>query len=231
MRRARTFLIGALAAISLAGAPAASAGSRVDAMRDTITAVKARDHLAIERRLAVLDALTRRIDTSAHLTASHRSTLAAQYATARSGLRALDAAIQADTALAEVRADQVKIVSRYRVYVLVVPKTHIVIAADRIAFIASALTSLESKLEAAANKAPAGSDTDAAMAALADMAKQIKAATGAVSGVADSVLALEASGYPANRSILLSARADLVTARTALRAARAEAATAIAKLA
>jgi len=228
-RRVSWFVVGSLA-MMVAGMPVASAGPRLDGMRDTITALKARDHLAIERRLTVLNGLTSRVNAATHLTSSHRSVLLGQYSSAESGLRALDAKIQSDQTVAAVRADQATIVTGYRVYVLMVPKTHIVIAADRITSIAGQLTKLQAKLEAVANKATPGSGTDAAKAALADMTKQIEKATDAVSGIASSVLPLTAGGYPGNRSVLLSARSDLVRARTALRAARGDAGRAIAGL-
>jgi hypothetical protein len=225
MRRARIVSItAAVIAAAIAFTPGASA------MNDGLAALKARDHLAIEGRLTVLNGLTHRVDSATHLTSSHRSTLLAQYSSAESGLKALDQKIQSDTTLSSVRADQATIVTGYRVYVLIVPKTHIVIASDRTTFIASELSKLEAKLAKAVDKAPAGQNKTDAAAALADMQKQIAAATDAVSGVASSVLPLTASGYPGNRSILLSARAGLVEARTALRAARADAATVIAKL-
>ena len=204
-------------------APVALAVPRTESMSDGLALLKARDHLAIQRRLDVLAALTRRVDAAIHLAASDRSTLLSQYSAADGGLRALDEKIQSDSTVAAVRADQTRIVTDYHVYVLVVPKTHIVIAADRISYIASEFASLVSKLQAAIDEAKADEkNTTAAQNAFDDMQAKVQDAMNVTAGIPGRVLPLEASGYPDNRSTLLGARSDLVTARTDLRAARAD---------
>ena len=224
MRAPKVVLTAVVVALASASAPFAVAAGRTVAMSDGLAALKARDHLAIQRRLDVLAGLTRRVNAATHLTSSDRDTLIGQFSAADGGLRALDSKIQSDTTLADVRADQRKIVDDYHIYVLVVPKTHIVIAADRISYIAGEFSPLVTRLQAAIDKAKAdGKKTAAAQEALDDLKTKVQAATDAVSGVPGRVLPLTAAGYPGNRSTLLGARADLVTARTDLRAARADA--------
>jgi hypothetical protein len=220
-------IAGSAVAGSIALAPAATALQR----GQTLSALKAAGHAAIARRLTLLSALTTRVTNAEHVSSSNRSTLLGQLSAAKSGLQALDSAISADATLAELRPDLHAIVDDYRVYVLVAPKVHLVLAAGRISDLTGLFDAVATKIQKAIDDAKAaGKDTAAAEAALADLKAKVAAARGAATGVAASVLPLTAGGYPGNRATLLSARDALRTARTDLRAARSDARNAIAAL-
>src|SRR5205823_6265817 len=112
-------------------APRAAAGRRAELRADAMGALKARGDFEIDRRLRTLAYLSRRVHDATHLTADDSDALTTQLAAETSGLTALKAKIDADTDLATLRADLRDIVTQYRVYLLMDPKVHLVIGADR----------------------------------------------------------------------------------------------------
>ncbi len=223
MKTARIFLIGA--ALALASTAPAVALPRTDGMTTArMTYLKARGHLAIERRLNEITRLTALVNGATHLTSPDRSALLSKLSSDSSGLQALDTKIQGDTDGTTLHNDLVSIVTGYRIYVLVAPQVHIVVASDRIDALVSLGNSIAARIQAKIDAAKAaGKDVTKAQKALNDMKKQLVDAASAISGVAAEVIALTPSGYPGNRSTLLSARSSILTARAHLVTARADA--------
>jgi hypothetical protein len=227
MKTARILLI--TAALGLATTAPAVAAVRTSGMTQArMTLLKDRGHLAIQRRLNEIDRLTALVSGATHLSESNRSTLLSKLTSDRSGLQALDTKIQGDTDATTLRSDLQSIVTAYRIYVLVAPQVHLVVAADRVAaFVAignSIAGQIQTKIDAAKGK---GKDIKTAQAMLDDMRKQLADATTAIAGVASNVIALTPSGYPGNRTVLLAARSSILTARAHLAKARADAHTAL----
>ena len=194
--------------------------------------LKARGHIAIQARLNEIDRLSALVAGATHLTASNRSALSSKLSADRSGLQTLDSKIQADSDAATLRADLASIVTAYRIYVLVAPQVHLVVAADRVAAFVALGNTIAQKIQTAIDNAKtAGKNVGAAQAALNDMKKQLQLASSAVAGVAAEVIALTPSGYPANRTTLESARSSILTARAHLVTARADARKALGDLA
>lgn len=197
----------------------------------TLGYIKTRAKVEVDRREVALTALKTRVDGAKRVTADHRSTLDGQIVAAADGLRSLNAKIQADTDVTTARADAQRIVTDYRVFVLVEPRTHLVIAADIDTAGATRLTAVADKLDAAIAKAQAnGKDVTGAKTALADMRSQISAAQAKSTAVPGSVLPLTAAGYPGNKPTLTAARDSLRAAHDELKAAIADARTVIADL-
>jgi hypothetical protein len=209
--------------VALGGATAAQAetdtttstvaGHRAELRSEAIDALKARGDFEVDRRLRTLSDLTRRVQNATHLTAANRDALTAQLAAETSGLTALKAKIDADTDLATLRADLRSIVSQYRVYLLMDPKVHLVIAADRALAAADAFDKVFARLDG-----KPGVD----QAKLADAKAKVAEARSLAGAVPGSVIPLQPPDYPGNRPTLESARDHLRTARQDLRAARAE---------
>ena len=107
-------------------APARTPAAEPGARRDVGT-VKARAHEAIARRLDTLARLASRVRDNQYVSDAHRAALGDLIAAQTRGLTALDAKIQADTDLETLKADVKSIVTDYRVYLLTVPKVHLVI--------------------------------------------------------------------------------------------------------
>jgi hypothetical protein len=233
MKTTRIILIGsfALALATPMAAPAVASVRTTGMTPARMTLLKDRGHLAIQRRLNELDRLTALVNGAKHLTSANRSSLLSKLSSDRSGLQALDTKIQGDSDAATLRSDLQSIVTAYRIYVLVAPQVHIVVASDRVAAFVSLGDTIAGKIQAAIDKAKAdGKDVKAAQTALNDMKRQLQDASAAIAGVASKVIALTPSGYPGNRSTLISARDSILTARAHLVKARADARAAISAL-
>ncbi|HJT38131.1 MAG TPA: hypothetical protein VJ818_06875 [Actinomycetota bacterium] len=227
MKTARIFLIGTALAVATA-APAIAVPRTSGMTQARMTYLKARGHLAIEARLNELQRLTALVNGATHLTASNRSSLLTKLSSDTSGLQALDSKIQADTDATTLRSDLVSIVTAYRIYVLVAPQVHLVVASDRIAAFVSLGDTIADKIQTKIDAAKSsGKDVKAAQAALDDMRKQLSQASAAIAGLAPSVIALTPSGYPGNRSVLLNARSSILSVRAHLVLARTDAHTAV----
>jgi hypothetical protein len=138
--------------------------------------------------------------------------LAALISTDVNGLTQLKNKIDTqDTTVAELVADDQSIVTAYRVYLLVDPKIHLTVAADRESVIAQLLNDVDqlqtAKVNALPPTAPGVAD---AKAALADEAPKLADAITRSGQVAAAVGALQPSGYPANKPVL---QANLTTAQ------------------
>ena len=202
---------------SPAPAPAPCSGSA-----DSVLAcIKQRAAEAISQREAALQKMATDLNDNTHVSASDRSTLLAQIQADESGLTALNATIQADTTAKQARSDALTIVTGYRVYVLEGPKVHLVIAADTEGGVESELQSVMPAIQTAINDstAPPAQRADA-QAAFNDCTSHLAQAVSATSNISSSVIGLEPSGYPGNKSTLTSARASAQTARQDLEECR-----------
>jgi hypothetical protein len=207
------------------GAPAAAlaaTGTQVERpARPDVDAVKARAHEAIERRLETLARLATRVRENRHLTDDHRAALAELIQGQIDGLTALDAKIQADTDPETLRADVKSIVTDYRVYLLTVPKVHLVIGADTELAAATKLEQVATRLQGKIDEAAAaGHDVTTAQGHLDEMTAKIGDVRASAGSVADSVLPLVPQDYPDNKPVLEAAQASLKAGRAALHDAR-----------
>ncbi len=201
---------------------AALAQPRVDLLR-------AVGDCEINRRFVTLDTLTRLVNQSDVLTADHKVDLRdvnalnpASFAAERTGLTALKARIDADTTVAALRADIARIAPAYRVYLLVVPKTHLVAAADATEKASARFGPLASELQNLINLAKAaGKDVTAAQAALDDLNAKVAQVNGLIGPVAGSILPLSPGDWNGGTAgpLLTSARATIHESRTLLAAA------------
>jgi hypothetical protein len=235
MKAVRILLIGSTLALALMTPMAAPAvaGARTTAMTPArMTLLKARGHLAIQRRLIELDRLTALVNGATHLSSANRTALVSKLSADRGGLESLDTKIQGDTDASTLRTDLESIVTAYRIYVLVAPQAHLAVASDRVAAFVSLGNTIAGQIQAAIDTAKGnGKDVKVAQAALNEMRKQLQAATAAIAGIASNVIALTPSGYPANRSMLISARISILAARAHLAKARVDAHAAVSALA
>jgi len=212
----------ATAAGTTATAQAATATPRPLAQA-TLATCKQVGNTEATRRVAMLDTLRQRVESAKDLTGQHRSALLTLIGNDSSGLTALDQTIQADPTVTQCRSDVQLIVTRYRVYVLVVPQVHLAIAADVLASVDTTFARLETPLSQRIAHAKLSDDQRArAQAALADFDSIVAAAGTEVTGQADTVLALTPAGYPGTTTTLKSVRATLKQARAHLGTARSD---------
>jgi hypothetical protein len=180
----------------------------------------------IDRRVVTLNALSARITAAKSLTSSDSAALKDEVASTRSGLTSLKATIDAETDIPALRADIAKIVSNYRVYVLVAPQVHLVIAADAVLATRTKFADINTKLAARiATAKTAGKNTDAAQADLNAMNAAVTAAVGLAGPLPAQLLPLTPAQYNGGTAgpILTSARSSLTTARSDLKNAVADA--------
>lgn len=186
-----------------------------------LACIKQRAAEAISQRETALQKMASDLNGNSHVSASDRATLLAQIQADESGLTALNATIQADTTAKQARSDALTIVTGYRVYVLEGPKVHLVIAADTEGAAETKLQSVMPAIQTAIDKSTAPPDKRAdAQAAFNDITSHLAQAVNASSSIASSVIGLEPSGYPSNKSTLTSARGSAETARQDLEQCR-----------
>ncbi len=189
----------------------------------TLATCKQAGQNMVTARLDVLGDLRNKVTASKTLTAAHRATLTNLVDSDRSGLSTLATTIQGDTTLAQCRSDVQSIVTRFRVYVLVVPQVHITIAADALQAADTTLAGLEQKLSTAIQNAHLNpGQQQRASEALTDYDTHVGNAAALIKGQADAVLALTPAGYPGTTTTLKSAHTNLESAHADLKAARAD---------
>ncbi|HVQ44420.1 MAG TPA: hypothetical protein VMT30_05645 [Candidatus Saccharimonadia bacterium] len=191
-----------------------------------LTNLKVKGDAEITRRIASLTAASEKLRASNKLTPADLAGLTAQINAELTGLANLQTKLRADTVLAAARTDAASIVSDYRVYALVLPKTRLVATYDRITAAQAKFTQLQAQLQIRLEAAKtAGKDTAPLVAAKKAFDAKLAASQSRTSGLGVKLLALQPSDYNADRGILEANRLVLVTARDDLTAARAAAKT------
>ncbi len=184
-----------------------------------VAAVKQAAHVAIERRVASLNAAIGVVQSSTFLGAD-QATLLQLMQSDVSGLQQLDQTIQADTTLQAARTDARKIFTDYRVYALMLPVVHMVRGADAVTKV------IVPKLDAAATHlqdAITQHNASNLQPLLDDLEAQVAAAQQLVSGLPGHLEALKPADWNANHQVLQPSRDRLQSARLDLRRARQDA--------
>jgi hypothetical protein len=199
-----------------------------------VDALKHACEAAIDKRLASLGDLQGKVSSSTYLTAGNKATLLSEIGAENDGLGALRVKIAGDTDRATLVADCKNIVEHYRVYLLMTPKTHVMIASDAAAAIGQQLTDLAARLQADIEKAKgAGKDTANAQRDLRNLSAAVSAGTAGaapVDGLVNFALPLNPSEYQADEQSIKMARTDISTAHTNFVQARSDAKQAAADL-
>lgn len=220
-----------------AGVSTGTASAKASAkLTTTETKAVEKANAQIDARVEKLSTFSSRIEGMKLVSAEAKASLAATVQKTVTDLDDLKTKIASETEPSEIRAAMQEITASNRVYALVMPKLHILVAVERANLIAEMMTAFNSKVQARIDAAKAsGKDTTAVLAAqadlvakLADVKLQTTAAVGYVSNLEPdngdkTVLA-------ANNTALAKARADLRVAESDLKAARKDIATIITAL-
>lgn len=206
---------------------AGGASIKVDAaLQARITKAKDRADQEIQRRTDMLNELNTRVQGMAHVSADEKTAISTLVTSQISALADLKTKIDGETDIAELKIDIQSIAQSYRIFMLVMPRARIDVAADKINTAATALTALSAKLLTRISGATGTSTT--ATAALTDM----NAKTADAKVQADAAVALVAALQPdngdktvqtANNAALKDARTKIQEALKAIRAAREDA--------
>jgi len=205
------FAAGTATSTATPGAGTSKAGRTLDTLKQACEA-------AIDRRHTSLGDLQGKVSSSTYLTGGDKATLLGEIGAENDGLATLRVKIAADTDRATLVADCKSIVEHYRVYLLMIPKAHLMIASDAASVIGQKLTDLATKLQADIDRAKsAGKETADAQRDLDNLKAAISAGTGAagpVDGLLNFTLPLNPSEYLADQQNVKTARADMGTTHT-----------------
>jgi len=199
----------------------------------TVETLRAVGDCEIGRRITTLNDLDARVAAAPQISDLHKTQLRnvnnvnpASFAAEKTGLTALKAKIDGETDLKALHDDIAKIAEDFRVYLLVVPKTHLVGGADALDKATDRLHELEGKLQGMIDKAAAGGkDVSQATTLLNDMKSKTSQADTLISGVADSIMGISPAGYNAGpgKTALEAARTKVQQARDLVQGARTDA--------
>ena len=134
-----------------------------------------------------------------------------------SQLQSLASTIAATSLTDVLRSDILSINASTRIYGLVEPLVHLVLAAgdelSEVKTLVAQETTLQAQVAAGASTDPRYADEQSLMR---DLAAQIATATTTADNAVNAVLRLTASGFPGNRATIVSARAQLAQLRAPL---------------
>lgn len=185
----------------------------------------------IDRRVANLNKISARIGEMKKLSSSEIASLSSSIQDEINNLTTLKTKIDSDTDLATLLADVQSIAKSYRIYMLVIPRTAIVAAADRIMTTVDAMNAVGAKLQTRLTSAQSnGKNLSALETALTDFnAKVTDANTQAQAAVSEASILTPDNGnqtqMQANTAALKDARSKIKSARQDLVAARKDAGT------
>ena len=178
----------------------------------TLAEIKTRAVDALNKRQASLAAITAQL-RAARADCGQNQAVLANIAATQTGLLALGAAIAADIDLTKAKNDYRMIFGSFRVYALVVPRTHIALNCDNHLFYGNNLKANGARLAAAIAVAQSrGVDTSVASANLAQALAAIDPAVARDQAAVASVMGLLPD--QGNRAQLASNTAALQAART-----------------
>ena len=183
--------------------------------------LKDRAEQAIETRLDTIERATEALVDAEHLTDDHERQLLHELSSSAAGLTELGREIEAAETIAEVWELIPRIFEDYRIYVVVVPKAHLVVVADTMAAVIDRIEVVEGSLQGAIDRLKeAGFDTSEAEEALAGMTESLRQAEALASAVPDSVLPVQPSDWPdPAQGVLEGAHSDLRSARSHIESA------------
>lgn len=207
----------------------AKASAQKRDIEDKMFEAKKRAGQELDRRVASLNKLIGRLNEAKRVSAGVKTELSGDITELINSLTALNTKIQSNTSTSTLKADIQSITGSYRVYLLVIPKGHLLAAADRIKVTADLMATTSVKLKTAIATAKSGGKDVASLETLLADANA-KIADSKVQ--ADAAIALLTPLKPdeknnvvfeANKKALMDARAkikagsdDLKTARDAM---------------
>jgi hypothetical protein len=187
---------------------------------DWINRLKTRALEAIDKRLATIDDLEAAIDRSQTVHPGHAGQLNGELRGSAAGLESLAGKIRAADDIETLRELIPQIFEDYRIYAVVAPKVHLVLAADAAGAVADRLQEATGSLGDVLNRLEEnGIDVAEAEALLIEMERLVAAGAGSAAVVPGMVLGLTPADYPGSTETLRSAQAKLQSAGADLRAA------------
>jgi hypothetical protein len=167
-----------------------------------VDSLKAQCLREVDRRLTELDKLLDRVANDDTATPAHKAALTAALNSAKTGLGALRAEIDADTDATELKNDCQRIFSDFRVYAFRIPQVNLVLAADRAQAQQAKFADLKTKLQQAITDAAGNPNVTKAQNLLTDFDAKVAAGVAGAAGVADAAVVLTPADWNANHNVL-----------------------------
>lgn len=194
--------------------------TRADRGAEWVETLKSRALEAIEKRLVTIGELEAAVNRSETVAADHAAQLLNELRASAVGLEALAGEIREVEDLARLWALIPKIFEDYRIYAVVAPKVHLVLAADHASSVADRMANVESSLGEALDRLDeAGFDVAEGVKLLTEMGRLVTAGKEQAGSVPDMVLGLTPADYPGSSETLRSAQSVLQSGTGDLRAA------------
>ncbi len=191
--------------------------------------LKERALLEIDRRIAALNKLDVRVGSMRRVSAQGKNGIATSVADQIAALTALRAKIQAEADLTALSSDVKSITGSYRIYALVVPKGHIMAAADKITTTADLISTVAKKIQDRVTQLKAQGKVVASFeTSLTTISSKVAQAKVEAKAAIDAVSTLvpdekDETKAKANKETLIAAQAHIKVGNEALKAARNEA--------
>jgi len=167
----------------------------------------------LARRIDALQKIITKINEVKRLTPAQKASLVSQVRTEIASLTALQTKIQGDTDLVTLQADTQSVIKDYRVFALFIPEIYLITSANRVLDIADNMSSVAGKLQARITEDKAkGDDVTKLQTLLTDMNAKIADGKTQANNAINLVLPLTPAGFPANKTVLESARKLVQTA-------------------
>ena len=193
---------------------------RVEREADWIEQVKTRALEAIEKRLETIGELEAAINRSETVGPDHAATLLSELRASAAGLEALAGEIRSATDLEELRVLVPKIFEDYRIYAIVAPKVHLVLAADKATAVTGRMAQATESLGDILDRLEeSGIDVTEATELLEEMMRLVASGAEQAGTVPGLVLGLTPADYPASTETIRAAHETLKSAGQDLRAA------------
>ena len=191
---------------------------------DTTLTVRQAEHLAtlqllgqsiIQSRLTAISKVRQQIANDRLLSYSQRYGITSRLDRATAGLNSMQVKIARDLLVDQTRAD-VTAVAAFRVFGLLLPQAHLLVAAYDLVQVAAIYANQHNNLQQALyNSSLSGQSAIAAQAILDDLARQVATASRYGSTASYQVNALTAAAYPGNRGMLKVARQTVTAGKDA----------------
>lgn len=186
---------------------------RQEAQQTQITNLQTRAQNEITRRLNSLSSLTTKLGDMKHLTATQIASFTTNITNEENSLKTLAAKISGDTNIATLRTDMQSIVKSYRVYALYLPQINIMATADKLLNVSDMISAYADKLQQRLQELSIPTTDQTTLTnTMKDLRQNLSDANTQAQQAITTVLPLTPDGYPANKTILQTARTQYLTA-------------------
>lgn len=178
-----------------------------------LTSAKSKAYQAINRRLAELNRLLQRIQNNQRLSSDDKASISSNIQSAIDGLTTLKSKIDSDNDLAALKSDVKQIISRYKVYDVIIPKTQLLITIDNLESVTTKIAAFTPKIQDFMNTLKSeGKDVTQLQSLLDDVNGRLTAINNQLSS--DKTLVLGVTISTSNpKSSFTQVRKDLATVR------------------